>query len=304
MTALVSRGLGPGASTPALPFILLAASWGASFLFMRQATLEFGPLPTAAVRVAVASLFLLPLMLARGQGPALKRHWRPVLLCGMLNSGVPFALFSFALLHIPTGLSSILNATVPLFGALVAWLWLGERPGASRSLGLLIGFAGVAMLAWEKIGSQTQTSSSLAAWGVVACLGATLCYAVAASFTHRHLRGLPPLMTATGSQVGALLGLAVPALWAWPAQAPSASAWAAVVALGVLCTGVAYVLYFRLIEELGPARALTVTFAVPVFAIVYGASLLGEVITPWMLLCGAIVLAGTVLATGIVRLRF
>ena len=111
-------------------------------------------------------------------------------------------------------------------------------------------------------------------------------------------------MTATGSQIGAALGLAVPALLAWPAEAPGALAWASVTALGVLCTGIAYVLYFRLIEQLGAARALTVTFTVPVFAVVYGATLLGEAVTPWMLLCGAIVLCGTALATGFIKLRF
>ena len=286
----------------ALPFLLLSMSWGASFLFMQQAVHDFGPLPTAAVRVAVASLFLLPLLIARGQWPALRRHWRPVLFCGLLNAGIPFALFSFALLHINTGLSSILNATVPLFGALVAWSWLGQRPGISRGLGLVLGFVGVALLAWDKVGPHGSASALMSVWAVLACLAATLCYALAASFTHKYLSGLNPLMTATGSQIGAALGLALPALWAWPATLPGPSAWGAVVALGVLCTGVAYVLYFRLIENLGPARALTVTFTVPVFAILYGATLLGEAVTPWMLGCGAIVLCGTVLATGLVKL--
>jgi drug/metabolite transporter (DMT)-like permease len=288
----------------ALEFLALAAMWGASFLFMRQASLELGPLPTAAVRVAVAALCLLPVMLARGLGPALRRHWKPVFLCGLLNSGIPFALFSFALLHISTGVSAILNATVPLFGALVAWAWLGQRPGASRAIGLLLGFVGVALLAWDKVGAQAGAPVALAGWGVLACLCATLSYAVAASFTQRYLTGLPPLMTATGSQMGAALGLALPALWLWPASMPSARAWAAVVALGVLCTSVAYVLYFRLIERIGPARALTVTFAVPVFAIVYGVVLLGEPVTPWMLGCGLIVICGTVLSTGLIKLRF
>jgi len=304
MTALAAARPATSPARLTLYYLLLAATWGASFLFMRQATLEFGPLPTAAVRVTVAALFLLPLLLAHGQWPALRRHWRPVLLCGLLNSGIPFALFSFALLHISTGLSSILNATVPLFGALVAWAWLGQRPGISRGIGLVVGFVGVALLAWDKIGLRAGAPAALAAWAVAACLGATLCYALAASFTHRHLSGLPPLMTATGSQIGAMLGLALPALALWPAQMPGPTAWASVVALGVLCTGVANVLYFRLIEALGPARALTVTFTVPVFAIVYGAALLGEAVTPWMLLCGAIVLVGTALATGFIKLRF
>lgn len=287
----------------ATEFLLLAAAWGASFLFMRQAALEFGPLPTAALRVTIAALALLPLMLARGLGPSLRQHWRPVFVCGLLNSGIPFALYSFALLHISTGVSAILNATVPLFGALVAWAWLGHRPGASRAVGLALGFIGVALLAWDKVGMKSGASATWAALAVLACLGATLCYAVAASYTQRFLTGLPPLMTATGSQIGAALGLALPAIWLWPAQMPSAKAWGALLALGVLCTSVAYVLYFKLIEQIGPARALTVTFAVPVFAVLYGATLLGEAVTPWMLGCGAIVLCGTALATGLVKLR-
>jgi drug/metabolite transporter (DMT)-like permease len=149
---------------------------------------------------------------------------------------------------------------------------------------------------------RTGASAHLALLAILACLLATFSYAVAASFTHRFLAGIPPLVTATGSQVGAALGLALPAALTWPASAPSAGAWGAVVALGVLCTGIAYVLYFRLIESLGPARALTVTFTVPIFAIAYGALLLGEAITPRMLLCGLVVLVGTTLATGLVRL--
>ena len=125
---------------------MLAALWGSSFLFMRLGTVEFGALPTAGVRVAIASLFLLPMLLYKGLGPQLVLHWKKVFFVGLLNSGIPFALFSFALLSISTGLSSILNATVPLFGALVAWVWLKDRPHGLRILGLCIGFVGVALL--------------------------------------------------------------------------------------------------------------------------------------------------------------
>lgn len=287
----------------ALEFVLLAAIWGASFLFMRQGALELGPLPTAGLRVAIAALALLPVMLSRGLWPQFRRHWKAVMFCGLINSALPFALFSYAVLSISTGLTSILNATVPLFGALVAWAWLGERPGASRSLGLLIGFVGVALLAGDKASFKADVPMWQSALGALACLLATLSYAVAANYTQRYLSGLNPLMSATGSQIGAALGLAVPTLLLWPAQAPSALARGALLALGVLCTALAYVLYFRLIERLGPTRAITVTFTIPVFAVFYGVTLLGEQVTPWMLLCGAIVLCGTALATGVVKLR-
>ncbi|MCJ0762278.1 DMT family transporter [Variovorax terrae] len=302
-------GAASSASAPAsaakpwlLDFVLLSAIWGASFLFMRVATVEFGALPTAALRVAIAALFLLPLLLWRGLGPDLLKHWKAVLVVGVLNSGIPFACFSFALLSITTGLSAILNATVPLFGAIVAWLWLKDRPHGSRIVGLAVGFVGVAMLAWDKASFKPDASGIAPGWAVLACLVATLCYGISASYAKRYLSGLPPLVTATGSQVGATLGLALPALWFWPAQAPSLQAWGALIAVGVLCTGVAYILYFRLIEHAGPARALAVTFVVPVFAVIYGALLLGEAVTGWMLLCGAVIVAGTALSTGLVKL--
>lgn len=284
-------------------FVLLAAIWGASFLFMRLAALEFGALPTAAVRVAVASAFLLPLLHWKGLTPELQRHWRPVFLVGLLNSGIPFACYSYALLYITTGLSSILNATVPLFGALVAWIWLKDRPNGMRMLGLGIGFVGVAMLASGKADFKPDASGMASGWAVVACLTATLCYGIAASFTKKYLSGLPPLVTATGSQVGATLGLALPAALTWPAVLPGVQAWAAVLVLGVLCTGVAYILYFKLIETAGPAKALSVTFLVPVFAVAYGAILLGESVTTWMLVCGAVIFAGTALSTGLLGRR-
>jgi drug/metabolite transporter (DMT)-like permease len=292
-------------------FILLAALWGSSFLFTRLAVVEFGALPTAAVRVAIASLFLLPLLLMRGHGPQMRQHWKAVFLVGLMNSGIPFACFAFALLYITTGLSSILNATVPLFGALVAWIWLKDRPDGSRILGLVIGFAGVALLASDKAGLRPAPPGGPTGWtetwgptlAIAACLLATLCYGISASYTRRYLGGLPSLVTATGSQIGATLGLALPAILFWPARTPGLTAWLAILFVGVACTGIAYVLYFRLIESAGPARALTVTFLVPVFALFYGGVFLGESITPWMIGCGAVILVGTSLSTGLLRLR-
>ena len=284
-----------------LDFMLLASIWGSSFLFMRLGTVEFGAVPTAGIRVAIASLFLLPLMLWRGLGPKLFQHWKKVFLVGLLNSGIPFACIAYALLSITTGLSSILNATVPLFGALVAWIWLHDRPHGWRTLGLAMGFVGVAMLAWDKASFKPDASGLSSGWAVLACLVACLCYGISASYTKKYLSGLPALVTAAGSQLGATLGLALPTLWFWPAQAPSTSAWLSLLWVGVVCTGVAYVLYFRLIERVGPARALTVTFVVPVFAVFYGVLFLNETVNAWMLLCAVIIVCGTALAADLVR---
>ncbi|MGV0958320.1 MAG: DMT family transporter [Limnohabitans sp.] len=283
-------------------FLILSAIWGSSFLFMRLAAVELGALPTAAARVAIASLFLLPLMLAKGHWAVFRQHWKPVLFVGVLNSGIPFALYAFAVMHITTGFSSILNATVPLFGAVVAWAWLGDKPSLSRTVGLAIGFGGVVWLASGQASFKPNASGIAPAWAVLACLLATTCYALAASFTKKHIPSLPPLVTATGSQIGATGALLLPALWFRPEHGPSASAWWSLIAVGVLCTAVAYILYFKLIESAGPARALTVTFLVPVFAIAYGVLFLGESVTARMLLCGAVILAGTALSSGLVKL--
>jgi len=284
-------------------FVLLAAIWDSSFLFTRLGATEFGALPTAGLRVTIAALFLLPLLLARGQWPALRAHWKKIFFLGMLNSGLPFALYAYALLSISTGLSSLLNATVPLFGALVAWLWLKDRPHGIKVAGLLIGFAGVAMLASGKASFKPDASGVVTGWAVLACLGACLCYGLAASFTRRYLSGQPSLVIATGSQLGASVGLALPTLWLWPSQVPSTTAWLALLAVGVLCTGVAYVLYFRLIAKMGAASSLTVTFLIPVFAVIYGVIFLGETVSGWMLLCGAIILLGTALSAGLLTHR-
>jgi drug/metabolite transporter (DMT)-like permease len=285
--------------TIVIDFILLAAIWGASFLLMKMGAAEFGPFVTAFLRVFFASLFLLPLLAWRGQLPALRAKLKPVLAVGVLNSGLPFALFAFAVLHISTGLTSILNATVPLWGAVVAWLWLGDRLTASRTLGLVIGFVGVALLAWDK--ASFKAGAALPGWAVLACLAATLLYGIAASFAKKYLAGIPPLASATGSQIGAALVLLVPALMSIPKEVPGLRAWTAIVLLAFFCTAVAYVLYFRIIERAGPARAVTVTFLIPVFGVSYGSLFLSEVITGPMLLYGAVIVLGTALSTGVLK---
>ena len=294
-----------GTTTPTKPWladmVMLGAIWGASFFLMHISVFQFGPLPTAAVRVVIGALFLSPFVYWNGLLPELRKHWRATFFVGLLNSALPFACFAYALLSITTGLSAIINATVPMFGALVAWLWLKDKPTASRLLGLVIGFTGIAMLAWDKSTFTPDASGVAPGWAVLAGLVACLSYAIAASFTKRYLTGIPTLVTALGSQTGASLGLAIPAALFWPAQMPSLHAWAALAVVGVLSTGVAYILFFRLIANAGPQRALSVTFLVPVFAVFYGAVLLHEVVTLWMVFCALIIVCGTALSTGLLK---
>jgi len=286
-----------------LDYLALGALWGSSFLFMHFATAEFGPLATAAGRVAIAAAFLLPIVIVKGLLPDLQKNWKKIFLMGIFNSAIPFACFAYSLLSITTGLSAILNATVPMFGALVAWVWLKDKPALSRIAGIVMGFSGIALLAWDKATFRPDASGAAPGWAVLACLLACLCYGIAASFTKKYMGGIDPMVTAAGSQMGATLGLMVPAIWLWPARTPSTSAWLAMLVLGVACTGIAYILYFRLIASAGPQRTLTVTFLIPVFAVFYGAIFLREIITSWMLLCAVVIVCGTALATGLIRFK-
>jgi drug/metabolite transporter (DMT)-like permease len=280
-------------------FVSLGAIWGASFLFMRLGANDFGPVATAFLRVALAACFMVPWLIQQGHWEGFKQAGPKVLLVGVINSAIPFVLFSYAVLHINTGLAGILNAATPLFGAAVAWAWLGDKPPRTKAFGLAVGFAGVAMLAWNKASFKPGGSG----WAVVACLGATFCYGVAASYSKRFLQGISPVITATGSQVGASLALVVPAAFLWPSQWPGAKSWAALLALALLCTAVAYWLYFKLMQEAGPERALAVTFVIPVFALTYGAIFLAERIGPWELLSAGVIVLGTALATGLLKVR-
>lgn len=275
----------------------LAALWGASFLFMRLGAAEFGPVALAAVRVGGAAMVLLPLLRWRGQVGELRRHWRSIFVVGITNSALPFLGFSYAALSITAGLSSIFNASSPLFAAVLGWLWLKDRPSGPRIAGLAIGFAGVLGLAWEKASFKPGGSG----WAIVACLAAALMYGLSANYTKRRLQGVAPLAVAAGSQLSAALVLAVPAMWWWPATMPSARAWAMVALLAVLCTGVAYLMYFRLIAHVGPANAITVTFLIPAFAVLWGWLFLAEPLTVAMVLGCAVILFGTALATGVLR---
>jgi len=269
---------------------------------MRIGTVEFGVWATAGLRVLIATLFLLPILLIRGHSQSLREHWKLVFLVGVTNSAIPFVCFSFALQSITVGLSSLLNATVPLFGAVIAWVWLSDRPSGSRMLGLAIGFLGVAMLAWDKASFKPDASGLSSGWGVLACLFACICYGISASFTKKFLGGLPSLVSSTGSQLGAALALLPLTIFYWPSQEVSMKAWGAVITLGVVCSGFAYFLFFRLIERAGPAKTLSVTFAIPVFAVLYGVILLGETVTPWMVGCGLVIVLGTTLSTGLMKL--
>jgi drug/metabolite transporter (DMT)-like permease len=282
--------------------LTLAALWGGSFLFMRLGAGEFGAVALAEVRVAGAAVLLLPLLVWRGAWGALRDRWRPIAVVGLSNSALPFVFFAFAAQSITAGLASIFNAAAPLFGAAIAWLWLNDRLSRSRLLGLAIGLGGVLWLAWRNVNQEAAFKPGGSGWAIVACLAATVLYGFSANFTKQHLNGVPPLAVAAGSQGFAALFLCVPAALLWPATMPSAQAWGAVAVLAVLCTGVAYILFFRLIAHIGAANAISVTFLIPVFGVLWGALFLGETVTGAMAAGCVVIVLGTALATGALRL--
>lgn len=280
--------------------LTLAALWGSSYLFMRLGAGEFGAVPFAGLRAGLAAGLLLPLAAWRPGLATLRTHWRQVAVIGLSQSALPFVLFSFASQSIQTGLSAILGATTPLFTAALSRVWLGERLESSRLIGLGAGLAGVAWLVWDKAGIKSGGSEALLA--CAACLGAAMLYGFSANYTRQRTAAVPPLVVAAGSQLASALFLAGPVAWSWPASAPSAPAWGALLVLSVACTAVAYVLFYSLIARVGAARAVSVTFLIPVFGVLWGAVFLHEAITPGLGLGCATVLAGTALANGMVRL--
>jgi drug/metabolite transporter (DMT)-like permease len=288
--------------------LILAALWGASFLFIRIGVADFGVAPLMALRVGIGALFLVVVLIIRRPLRAsidtLRQRAWPLAVVGVLNSAAPFCLFAYAELTLSAGVTSVINATTPLWGALVAFAWLKDRLNALRSVGLAIGFAGVLMLVWDQIvapGAGSAATPATTALAAAAALGATLLYGIAASYTKRHLMGVDALSVATGTMIGATIVLLPFAIAQWPAAPVTLHAWASILGLGIGCTGIAYMLFFHLIAVAGPARAITVTFVIPVFGILWGALFLGERVSAGMLAGCAVILVGTALATGVVK---
>ncbi|MDH4188802.1 MAG: DMT family transporter [Betaproteobacteria bacterium] len=281
--------------------VALAAIWGAAFLFMRISVGEFGPIALVLVRVGGATLLLFPLLAWHGHTGALRAHWRAIGAVGLVNSMLPFIGYGVAALALSAGLMSIFNAATPLWTALIGLLWLRERLTRLRLLGLVIGFAGVLWLAWDTASLKPNEHGVSAALAIAACLLATLCYGVSANMTRKRLGGVPPLAIATGSQLAATLAMLLPAWATWPVASPSGTAWAAAIALATVSSGLAYVLYFRLIAHVGAVNASAVTFLMPLFAVLFGVVILGESVTATMVAGCLVILAGTGLATGLVK---
>jgi len=260
--------------------LLLGAIWGASFLFLRIVAPVLGAIPTAAGRLLLAAAGLWVIVLVLRVPWRYKGRFRSTLMLGVVNSGIPFLMYGYAGRVLPAGYAAIINATAPLMGVLIGALFFADRPGARKLWGVAAGLAGVVAL--TQTGPLAVTPPVILA--VMACLVATACYGLAGYLTQRWITahgGLDSRLVAFGSQLGGSLML-LPALMVQEVVTPidlgtvPTMVWWALTGLGLVCTAVAYILYFRLLADVGPLRALTVTFIVPVFGVLWGHWLLDE----------------------------
>ncbi|AJF73341.1 TPA: DMT family transporter [Raoultella terrigena] len=276
--------------------IVLAAIWGASFLFMRIASPEFGAINTAFLRVLFGLLGLAIIIFVLKSSYNFEGKFKSSLILGVINSGLPFFMYCLAARWLPAGYSAVLNATTPLMGALIGFAFFSEKLTARKWGGVVLGLVGIMVI--TTIGESQSTNETLA--GVIACLVATGCYGIAGFLTRRWISnngGLDPKVVAFGSQIGATLFLLPFFIWS-STTGPSinwlqGNVWASVVAVGLICTAFAYILYFRLIADIGPLRSLTVTFLIPPFAVLWGYLALGETINEGFII-GAIIVCVSV----------
>jgi drug/metabolite transporter (DMT)-like permease len=282
------------ASRDRFELLILGVIWGASFLFTRVAVPEFGAFALVELRIGVAAVFLLGLLAWRGGFAHLRGAAWPMAVVGIFTSALPFVLFAYAVTFLTSGMTAVLNTTTPMFAALVAYFWLNDRLSLARVVGLVIGFAGVVLSAWDKLSLNGGTTTL----AVLAALAASLSYGLGMNFTKKKLSHVPPLAAATGSSLAATLMLLPLAAATWPSVSPSLHSWMCVIALGVVCTGIAYVFYFQLIARIGPSKASTSVYLVPVFGMLWGFIFLNEVVTPHMLVACPIIVLGTALASG------
>ena len=271
--------------------LTLASIWGASFLFIKLGVDEVEPAVVVLGRLVVGVAVLLPVVLLRGAIPDLRAMWIPCVVLGALNNAVPYWLIAFAETRIDSGLAAVIQAAAPILTVVLATrIDPSQRVRGLRLVGVAVGFVGVALLVGVQEGSQLV--------GALAVLGTATCYAVSVLYAGRTVRSFPPLEVAIG-QLGVGMLLALPfGLAQLPSEAPPAKAVAAIVALGALSTGVAYLLYFTLIARAGASRAILVTYLVPAFALVYGTVFLDEPVTLSALAGLVLILGGTALGTG------
>jgi len=268
--------------------LLLGAIWGGSFLLMRVASPEFGPFALVEIRLFFGALVLSPFVYRARK--RLAGRWHILFAIGLVNSAIPFTLFAWATKIAPAGISAIANSMTALFAVLFAGLMFGEKMGIRRGIGLVSGIIGVIVMVGMPMAGVPV------GWAALAATCAAACYGLSNNLVRRHLGGLPPIALGGATLSCAAVVLFPVAVWRWPEQAISPAVWASAITLGVLCTGIAYAFLFRLIETIGPSRTATVTYLVPLFGVAWARLVLGEAITPGMIIAGALILGGVALS--------
>ena len=276
--------------------LLLSAIWGSSFLFIKLGVDVLEPSVVVLGRLVIGALFLLALLPGRGGLAPLRGHLRPLVVLGALNNALPFWLLGFAETRLDSGLTAVIQAAAPIFTVILASrMDVSQRVTGTRLIGVGLGFVGVALLVGVQSGGNVIAA--------IAVLGVACCYAISVLYAGRTVRALPPLQVSLGQLACAAVLMAPFGLAQLPGTMPAAKVWLAVIALGVLGSGIAYLLYFAIIASAGASRAILVTYLVPAFALAYGAVFLDEAVTATALAGLGLVLAGTALATGLARAR-
>ena len=274
---------------------MLGALWGGSFLFIRVAVPALGPFVLMELRVGLAVVALTLYAVVVGRLSKLRSRWREFLIIGTVNTAIPFSLIAAAEIYLTASLAAILNSTTVLFTALVAAVWMGDPLTMRKVVGVILGIVGVAVLVgWDPI-----ELSGVILLSVGAMLAASLSYALGAVYIKRTFKGIPPISMSLGQLTGGAIILLPLAAASLPGERPSAAVTLCVLGLALLSTAVAYLLYFRLIENVGPTSTVTVTLLVPLFGLLFGVLLLDEPFG-WGTLAGlAIILSSVTLVTGI-----
>jgi drug/metabolite transporter (DMT)-like permease len=274
---------------------LLGALWGGAFLFIRVAVPALGPFLLVEFRVGLAAVVLVLYALAVGRVPKIRSRWRSFLVLGFFNSAVPFSLISAAEIHLTASLAAILNSTTVMFTAMVAAVWMGDALTARKLFGIVLGIFGVTVLVgWDPLPLNGAVLSAVAAM-----LVASLSYALGATYVKHSFSGIPPIGMAIGQLTAATALLLPLSVVSVPEQAPSLAVALCVLGLALLSTVMAYLIYFRLIENVGPTSTTTVTLLVPVFGLLFGVLLLDEPFGLGTLAGLVIILSSVVLITGI-----
>ncbi len=275
--------------------LVLSIIWGASFMLMRIAAPEFGPVVLIAIRTLLAAACFAIVFRPAEHRACFRRHIGGLAVVGLISTAIPFSLLAYATLSLEAGFTSLLNATTPLFAAFIGAVWFATPLKRHQLIGIAIAILGIAVLSWGSLSFKPGGSG----WAVVAALVASAGYGLGANFTKRRLAGVPSNVVSAGALLIAGVVMLPLGIGLWPDTQPSAKAWICAIVLAVVCTAAAYFIFFNLLTRIGAMPATTVTFLIPVFAIAWGAAVLGESVDAQLVAGMLVTLAGTAIAVGL-----